>query len=105
MYAAVFIYVGIIGILFSIGFLLNMVLSSIGRIISTLVLKYPISFKESARLVFIASTGPFSMLVILHCMGLDSRVIGGPWYIALVACYFSYAVICVKRESKFLVWK
>jgi hypothetical protein len=105
VYAAVFVYVGIIGILFSIGFLLNLVLSSIGRIISTLVLKYPVSFKESVRLAFIASTGPFTLLVILHCMGLDSRAIGGPWYIALVACYFSFAIISVKRESKFLVWK
>lgn len=101
--SSVFIYLGFLGAMFGLSLGLNVVISSIGRIISMTILKYSIDFKQSIRLAFVASTGPFCFLSILNALGWETKLMGGPWYIGLVALYFSYGVICVKRESKILV--
>lgn len=100
---SVFIYLGSVGAMFGLSLGLNVALSSIGRIISMTILKYSIDFKQSIRLAFVASTGPFCLVSIMNALGLETKLMGGPWYIGLVALYFSYGVICVKRESKILV--
>ena len=101
-FAKMLIYPMLVMLIFSLYLVLNLVLSSIGRIIAIVILKYKVSFKQSYRLALVASTGPFILFEILS-FG-DSKLQGlGLYYIAFVACYFAYGIIVVKRESQYLV--
>lgn len=99
---ALFIYPCTVGALLGIYGSLNLVISSIGRIISTAILKHTIHYKVSFRLAWVASTGPFIFMMLIYSSGVNV-INSGIYYLVLVCCYFCYGVLCVKRESNQLV--
>lgn len=101
-YAAVFIYPLILGVFLGIYAVYNVILSSIGRLISITVLKYKITFRDSFRLAWVASTAPLMFVTVLQRLGFNMDG-SGPYYVGLVACYFAFAIIGVKRESQTMV--
>jgi hypothetical protein len=101
-YGAFFIYPMLVGALFGLYFIITLVMASIGRIISVVLIKYSIPFKASLRLGCVVSTAPFALMIALQTLGIVILGMGG-FYVALVACYYTYAVIAVKRESQHLV--
>lgn len=101
-YASFFIYPIVFGAFFGLYSAFNLVMSSIGRLISSVILKYKITFNQSFRLAWVASTAPLIFLTILQCLGVETNG-SGAYYTAIVACYFAYAIIAVKRESNTMV--
>ncbi len=97
-----FIFPIVLGAFLGLYFLYNIVLSSIGRIISIVILKYKITFKDSFRLAWVASTAPLAILTILQFLGFNLTGTG-IYYIAFVAGYFALAIVSVKRESQEMV--
>jgi hypothetical protein len=101
-YAPLIVYPIVLGVLWGLYFITNFMLASIGRIISIVVLKYHIGFIDSFRLTWVASTAPVAFVNVVLYSGYNIRGLGW-YYIMLVAIYFSSAVICVKRESQYVV--
>lgn len=101
-YASFFIYPLVIGVFLGLYSLYSIILSSIGRLIASVILKYKISFIDSFRLTWVASTAPLMMFTVLQCLGVNLYG-SAPYYVAFVACYFAFAVIVVKRESQTMV--
>lgn len=92
----------ILGVFWGLYFVVGIMLASMGRIISTVILKYKIGYIDSFRLTWVASTAPIFVINLLTFLGV--RLSGaGLYYFILVAVYFSIAILCVKRESQFLV--
>lgn len=101
-YAALIVFPIVFGMLWGLYFVTSVVLASMGRIIASVVLKYPIGFIDSFRLAWVASTAPIAFVNIVLYVGYNLRGLGW-YYITLVAIYFSLAILCVKRESQALV--
>lgn len=101
-YAAVFIYPLVVGVFLGIYSVYNVILSSIGRLISIVILKYKITFRDSFRLSWVASTAPLMLVTVLQRLGFNMDG-SAPYYVGLVACYFAFAIIGVKRESQTMV--
>ena len=101
-YASIFIYPLVIGVFLGLYSLYSIVLSSIGRLIASVILKYKITFIDSFRLTWVASTAPLMSFTVLQCLGVNLYG-SAPYYVAFVACYFAFAVIVVKRESQTMV--
>jgi hypothetical protein len=101
-YAMIIVYPISFGLLFSLYLVLNFVLASVGRILSLVVIKYKINFLASLRLVWVSSTAPTLFLNIQKLSGFALPG-EGLYYSVLVICYFSYAVVCLKNEKRYLV--
>lgn len=92
----------VFGMFWGIYFITSIVLASMGRIISIVVLKYQIRFVDSFRLIWVASTAPIALVNLVLYFGYQLRGLGW-YYIILVIIYFSLAILSVKRESQSLV--
>lgn len=101
-YAFLIVYPIVLGVLWGLYFITNFVLASIGRIISSVILKFPIRFVDSFRLTWVASTAPVALVNTVLYFGFNARGLGW-YYFLLVSIYFSAAVLCVKRESQSMV--
>lgn len=87
---------------FSMYFIFMLALSLLGQVIAGVFFALKITFKQSARLLTVASTLP--NLLFLFIFALDSPVIGvGLLYSTLLMLYFCYALLSLKRISKQLV--
>lgn len=79
-------------------------LAFIGQLFAITIFKFRLSFKDACRLFLVASTAQtfiYFGLLAAHI----SISWGGIFYIILLAFYFSYAVLAVRRESKKVVLK
>jgi hypothetical protein len=97
-----FIYLVLLGFFYGFYFIGNFLMASIGRVISSVIIKHTITYKQSIRLAMVASTASIILLNIkqyfaVHVPGF------GYFYFILIAFYFSLGVILVKRESQRLV--
>lgn len=101
-YGALLIYPTAIGSLLSFCFIYNVVMASIGRIISIVVLKHRMKFIQSFRLSFVASTPVLIPLIFMLSMGYKPPNLT-LYYPLVVALYFSFGVLADKRYSKQLV--
>ncbi|MDA9271981.1 DUF1189 domain-containing protein [bacterium] len=91
-------------ILFLFGFFLTllMVFALIGQAYSLIIFKFKLNYQMSCRMALVAST-PL-MMVIFLLMTMNHGVYGaGLTSLVLFSFYFSYAVLCVRRESKRMV--
>ncbi len=87
---------------FGLFFTLMIVFVFLGQVFSHVVLKFDLNFKEASRMLLVASTPQFATLFMLLSMNV---VIAGIvfFYVGLLAAYFSYAALAVKRVSKKMV--
>lgn len=72
-------------------------IAMMGQIVSHTIFKVRISFKESCRLLIMASTPPFCILQVMAVGKLYQQYIGFVW-LGLLAMYFSFAIINLKRN-------
>ena len=100
--AILLVYPFIIGFVYGMCLVFMLFLSFVGQLISIIIFKFKLKLKESCRLLLVAATPQVAIFFALH-------TVYGPLqgeqalYTILLAAYFSYAVISVKRESKKMV--
>lgn len=87
---------------FAFCFMYNVVMASIGRIISIVILKHRMHFVQSFRLSFVSSTPALLPLILSLSLGYKIPNIT-LYYPLAIALYFSYGVLADKRYSKQLV--
>lgn len=87
---------------FGLFFTFLLILSMLAQVFSWLILKFKIKFSEAARLLIVASTAQICVCFFLVSFNLLFKG-AGLLFIALIAMYFSYGVLSVKRESNLLV--
>ena len=101
-FAALFSYPLTLGVLFGVYFVTNFILASIGRILSVVVLRFKITYIQSIRLIWVASTAPLLVLNLIQFLGYHLRGYS-LYYCVLVICYFSFAVASLKSEQRVMV--
>lgn len=79
-----------------------MAFAYMGHLFALIIFKYRLKYKEACRLFLVASTP--QVLVLFVLLTTNTTVPGGGiGYMVLLAVYFNYAIICVRRESNRLV--
>ena len=77
-------------------------LAFIGQLFAIIIFKFKLKFKESCRLFLVASTPQVAVFFAFHTANISLP--GEPTvYTILLAAYFSFAVLSVRRESKKMV--
>jgi hypothetical protein len=88
--------------LFGLSFSFMLAFALLGQVFAHVILRFDLRFQTTCRLLAVASTPLFS--VVLNLLSMNFLVKGqGLFFIALLAVYFSYAVLRVKHESKKMV--
>ncbi len=79
-----------------------LVFTMLAQTVSWLIFRFKLSFMETTRMLVVASTAQMSAFLLLLSV---NRLLPnmGLICVGLVAIYFSYAVLAVKRESKMMV--
>lgn len=100
----VMIYPVIVGMFFSIYMVLFLAFTMMGQLIAQLFFKISISFAQTCRLLMVSST-PQSVMVFL--LFTTNFVFKGSGFaiLTVLAIYFCFAVLSLKRESHKLVFK
>ncbi len=100
--APVLIYLFTVFFLFGIGLSYLFLVTTIAQAFSWLIFKFKLQFKQAYRLLIVASTAQISFFLI--CCTFDASYSAFlSTLIILMAVYFSFAVISVKRESRQMV--
>ena len=81
-----------------------MALAYMAHLFALILFKYKLKYKDACRLFLVASTAQVVTLFVLLTANITLRG-GGLIYMVLLAVYFNYAVICVRRESNRMVRK
>ncbi len=95
-------YPCIAAFIFGLCFSSLLIFSMLAQAFAWLVLKSKLTFYESTRMIFVASTAPlafFMILVSANCLFEGVGLV----CVALLSVYFSYGVLSYKRESKQMV--
>jgi hypothetical protein len=80
------------------------VMALLGQLFSTIFFTFKVSFKQACRIMAVASTP--TQLIFFSIITLINDITNiGIFIVALLAIYFSFAVIALKRESKLMVLK
>lgn len=98
----VIVYPTVVAFTYMIFMSILLMMSILGRIFSRAVLKFNMPFKQSTRLMMVANTPV--LMVYLFCLAFSINISSMPLFnVALLAAYYSYAVISLKHFSKQLV--
>lgn len=100
--AALLVYPLMTGFIFGLYVIVLLFLAFTGQLFSIIIFKFKMSFKETCRLFLVAATAQTFILFLFMALNI-TLPLSGFSYIALLAVYFSYAALSVKRESKKLV--
>ncbi|WP_367605908.1 DUF1189 family protein [Legionella sp. W05-934-2] len=84
---------------FTVALIFLLAFAMMGQIVSQTIFKVQLYYKQSCRLLFVASTPAFFVLQIMAVCGYNRSMMGYVW-LALVATYFSFAIIFVKRNLR-----
>ncbi len=79
-----------------------LVFAFIGQLFALIIFKFKLTFREACRLLLVASTAQTAVFFAMLTANVTLPG-GGTIYIVLLAAYFSYAVLSVRRESKKMV--
>ena len=75
----------------------------LGQLCSIMIFKHMISFKQACRLCMVAGTP--QQTVFFLCLAAEVTLpYSGFFYVTLLSMYINYAILCVRRESKKLVY-
>lgn len=96
------IYPLVVCILFSIDAIILLVAAFLGQVFSRIFFSFPLTFKQSARLLMVASTPMQTVLIIFLTLNLIFPGFGFILLILLVA-YYSFAIYSLRAESRHLV--
>ena len=96
------IYPVIAGFLYGVYLGIMLFVSFVAQLCSIIVFKFRLNFKDTCRIFFVAITPQTALYFIMLAANIKLPF-GGLIYVALIAIYFNYAVICIKRESNKVV--
>ncbi len=83
-------------------FLLMVAFVFLARVFAHVIFNMTLNFQVASRLLMVASTPVFTALFI--AIATNKTIIGGNLiYVAILAVYFSYAILVVKRDRKKMV--
>lgn len=97
-----FVYPLVMTFLFGLYVVFMLALAFIGQLFAQIIFKFKIPYKMAARVLLVASTVQITVFFIL----LTTSVVfsgTGLLYMVLLAVYFNYGILCVKRESNKMV--
>ena len=78
--------------------------SFFGQLLSIIVFKFRLTYREACRLYMVASTPQLTLFFLLLCLHYKFPY-SGIVFMSIAAVYFSYAVLAVKRDSQHMVLK
>lgn len=81
---------------------LLLLLAFVGKLFFLIIFHYKLTFKSACRLSFVSSTATMVVFVAFTTLNLTLPMDGFP-YIILLAVYFNYAGLCVRRRSRQMV--
>ena len=96
------VYPIMVGLVYGVYLGVMLFLAFVAQLCAIIVFKYRLSFKDSCRIFFVAATPQTALFFIMFAAKI-TLPFGGLIYVVLLAIYFNYAVICVKRESNKMV--
>lgn len=96
------IYPMVVAILYSMYFIVLLVAAFLGQVFSRIFFSFPLTFKQSSRLLMVASTPMQVGLIIFLTLNLMFPGFGFILLFLLVA-YFCFAIYSLRAESKHLV--
>lgn len=88
---------------FGLFFTFMIVFVFLGQVFAHVILKFDIKFQAACRMLLVSSTPLFSILFVLLSVNVVISGIGF-FYVALLAAYFSHAVLALKRASNKMVF-
>lgn len=100
--AEVLVYPLVTGFAFGMDIVILFFFSLIGQLLSIIVFKYKISFKESCRLFLVAATAQVAVVFIFLAANITLSGIGY-FFLVLSFVYYCFAVLSVRRESQKMV--
>ena len=96
------VYPLMVGFIFGLFVVPVFFLAFIGQLLSIIVFKFKLTFKDTSRLFMVAATPDILVFFAQHTANITFP--GQNLYnVALLAVYFSYAILSVRRESKKMV--
>jgi hypothetical protein len=98
----VIIYPLILMFIYGMYALLMLALAFIGQLFAQIIFKFKLPYKMAARMFLVAATPQIVVFFALLTTNMFFTGVG-LLYMVLLAVYFYYAVLCVKRESNKLV--
>lgn len=81
---------------------LLLVLGFLGQVIARVIFKYHLTFKVSCRLMAVSATAPMSVFFVMITCAFAMPPWIGTFYMGLLAIYFSYALLCIRRTGRAL---
>lgn len=79
-----------------------LVIALLAQVVALAIFRFSLTYKQAFRLLSVAATSHFAALMII--LALDWAFMGmGLFLVSLVAIYFSYAMLSLKRDSTTLV--
>lgn len=100
--AELLVYPLMLGFVYGVYLGVMLFLAFIAQLFAIIIFKFRLTFKESCRIFLVAATAQTALFFIMLAANITIPL-GGVFYIALLAIYFNYAVISVKRESNKMV--
>ncbi|STX29277.1 Protein of uncharacterised function (DUF1189) [Legionella beliardensis] len=98
----VIIYPTVVLALFFMYLVFFLVIAVLAQVVSLAIFRFSLSYKQAFRLLIVAATPHLAALMII--LAFDWMFMGlGLFLVSLVAMYFSYAVLSLKRDSNKLV--
>ena len=95
-------YPCIAAFIFGLGFSFLLIFSMLAQAFAWLVLRSKLTFNETARMLFVASTAPLTLFMILTSA--NAVFHGSGWIcVGLLSVYFSLSVLSLKREMNQMV--
>jgi len=96
----IFVYPALTGFVYSVFACMLLAFALLGQLFAKAIFKHEISYSQSARLMMVASTPVIALYFVVIGFGLALPGGSGIINAAVLAIYFSYGIISVKRESK-----
>jgi len=98
----ILVYPLIVMFLFGLYVVFMLGLAFIGQLFAQIIFKFKVPYKMAARVFSVASTVQIAVFFIVLTAGIVVPG-AGLLYMVLLAVYFNYGILCVKRESTKLV--
>jgi hypothetical protein len=97
-----FVYPLVMMFIFGLYVVLMLALAFLGQLFAVIIFKFKMPYKMAARIFLVAST---VQIVVFFTLLTSNVVIPGIGflYMVLLAVYFNYGILCVKRESTKMV--
>lgn len=96
------IYLCVVVVLFTFFLMLFLSFAMMGQLIAKLFFKFSLTYKQASRLLIVSSTPELTLFFIFLTLNKNYPWLG-IFYLLTLGCYFSYALMSLKRATNKLV--